>query len=249
MAMDPFKPIQNKRIFELVADEVREAILTGAYRPGDKLPSERELSQEMRVGRTIIREALRILELAGLVRIKQGASGGIFVKAPDEANFAGPFLDLIRLGYITIEGLTEARLCIEQDVIELVMTKAKEEDLRLLDDLITLSQEKIDRGERIREENFKFHIVLAQLSQNPILITIVNSIMPIIAVFVEKVNPAMEHSRRILESHREILEQMKKGNTIVAKEKLNEHIIFFSEEFKKIVPLKGVKFSWTYNSL
>jgi len=240
--MNPFGPIENKRIFELVADEIREAIFSGTFKPGDKLPSERELSQQMKVGRGIIREALRVLELAGFVFIKQGAGGGIFIKNPHETNFAGSFSNLIRLGYITIEDLTEARLLIELDVIDLLVRKVKKEDLQSLEDLITLSFEKIDRGERIREENFKFHITLAQLSQNPIFIMIINSIMPIIAVFVKKVNPAIEHSRRILESHRDILEEIKRGNTMAAKEKLKEHIIFFSEEFKKLVPLEGIEF-------
>lgn len=240
--MNTFKPIENKRVFELVADEIREAIFSGTFKPGDRLPSERELSQQMKVGRALIREALRLLELTGLVFIKQGAGGGIFVKNPYETNFAGSFSDLVRLGYITIEDLTEARLLIEQDAIDLIMRKGKREDFNSLDDLITLSFEKIDRGERIREENFKFHVTLAQLSQNPIFTMIINSIMPIIAVFVEKVNPTIEHSRRILESHRDILEEMKRGDTIAAKEKLKEHIIFFSEEFKKLLPLEGIKF-------
>lgn len=68
--MDPFRPIENKRIFELVADEIREAIFSGTFKPGDRLPSERELSQQMKVGRPIIREALRVLELAGFVFVK-----------------------------------------------------------------------------------------------------------------------------------------------------------------------------------
>lgn len=94
------------------------------------------------------------------------------------------------------------------------MRKVKREDLKPLDDLITLSFQKIDRGERIREENFKFHITLAQLSQNPVFIMIIDSIIPIIEVFVKKVNPAIEHSRRILESHRDILEFTDPINTI-----------------------------------
>ncbi|MBW2123874.1 MAG: FadR family transcriptional regulator [Deltaproteobacteria bacterium] len=220
--MITFKPVENKRIFELVTDEIREAIFFGSLKPGDRLPSERELSRQMSV--------------------KQGVDGGIFVKEPDGTNFTRSFSDLLRLGHIDIEELTEARLLIEKDVIDLVTRKAEQRDFEPLDQIITTGFAKLQRGEKIRKENFQFHIVLAELSRNPIFVMIVNAIVPIIAVFVEMLNPPLAHSRSILESHRDILEEIKRGNAAAAKEKLDEHILYFSKEFKKLMPLKGVRF-------
>ncbi len=237
-----FKPIKkNKRIFELVTDEIKKTIFSGSLKPGDRLTSERDLSLQMKVGRSAIRESLRTLELSGLIYVKQGVDGGIFVKEPDTSNLSRSFSDLLQLEYITIEDLTEARLLIERDILEFVMKKVKREDFKPLDDIIITAFKKIERGEKIRKENLEFHKILAKLSDNPIFIMLVDSIMSIISVFVEKLNPSLEHSLRILESHKDILEEMRKGDMGAAKEKLDEHILFFSKEFKSLKPLKGYK--------
>ena len=237
-----FKPIKNKRLSDLVTDEIKEIILSRELKPGGKLPSERELSLQMKVGRPVIRESLRYLELSGLIHIKQGIDGGIFVKEPEANYMMRPFSDLLRLGYINIEELTEARLLIEMDVLELVMKKVQVEGFKLLDEIISLGFEKIKRKESIRMENLNFHILLAELSRNPIFIMIINSMMAIISVFIKEMNPSRAHSKRILESHKDILEEMKTGNIEAAREKLKEHILFFNIEYDQLGPLKGIKF-------
>ena len=237
-----FGPIKNKRMFELVTEEIREVILSGSLKPGEKLPSERELSLQMKVGRSVIREALRFLELSGLVYIRQGASGGIFVKKPDATILTRSFSDLVRLGEINIDQLTEARLMIEKSVIQLVMKKNKtKEDYKPADDVIDSAFEKYEKGANFKIDNFAFHMVLAQLSRNPILIFMVNSIMPIFSRFVEKMEAPIEHCRKILESHKEILEEMKKGNISSANDKIEQHILFFAKEFRVLERSKNIK--------
>jgi len=237
-----FRPLLTKRKSELVMEEIRASILAQHFKPGDRLPSERNLAQQMRVGRSVIRESLRTLENSGLVYIKQGMDGGIFVREPDSKSLTKSFSELLCFGHITIEDLSEARLSIEKDVIELVMRKGKKEDFELLDKIISKGFLKIKKGEKIRKENFEFHVVLAKLSRNPIFMMIVDSIMPIIATFVDKLNPPPNHSLKILENHRDILKEMKRGNLSKATERLEDHILFFSKEFKKLMPQKTIPF-------
>lgn len=238
-----FHPIKrNKRTFELVADEIKEAILSGNLKPGERLASERDLALQMQVGRPVIRESLRTLEMSGLIFIKPGVGGGVFVKEPDATNMFKSFSDLLRLEYIDIEQLTEARLLIEQDLLELVVKKAKPEDFKPLDDLIVVASEKIKRGEKIRKENFQFHIELAKLVRNPLLAMVVNSIVAIVSVFVHNLDPPLEHSKEILRSHKEILRELKRGNLLSANKRLGFHIRYFSKEFNKLRPFKGIKF-------
>jgi len=237
-----FRPLLTKRKSELVMEEIRASILAQHFKPGDRLPSERNLAQQMRVGRSVIRESLRTLENSGLVYIKQGMDGGIFVREPDSKSLTKSFSELLCFGHITIEDLSEARLSIEKDVIKLVMRKGEKEDFELLDKIISKGFLKIKKGEKIRKENFEFHIVLAKLSRNPIFMMIVDSIMPIIATFVDKLNPPPNHSLKILESHRDILKEMKGGNLSKATKRLEDHIPFFSKEFKKLMPQKTIPF-------
>jgi DNA-binding transcriptional regulator YhcF (GntR family) len=74
-----FEPVRQDRNFEVVVQRVRDKLMRGELKPGDKLPPERELATQLNVSRNVVREALRILENAGLVHTKKGAYGGAFV--------------------------------------------------------------------------------------------------------------------------------------------------------------------------
>ena len=74
-----FRPVKSRRLFEEVCEQVRNQIASGALKPGDKLPSERDLALQFDISRSAIREALRNLEFAGLVRLQKGVKGGSFV--------------------------------------------------------------------------------------------------------------------------------------------------------------------------
>ena len=78
-----FDPIPTRRIFEEIADQIRQRIYDGDLKPGDRLPGERDLASQFGVGRMVVREALRTLEEGGLVQIKKGSDGGAFVKEAD----------------------------------------------------------------------------------------------------------------------------------------------------------------------
>ena len=74
-----FVPIQSLRTFEEVSSRIKELIFNGTLKPGDKLPPETQLAQEFNVGRQTIREALRLLELSGFIKIQKGGGGGSFI--------------------------------------------------------------------------------------------------------------------------------------------------------------------------
>src|SRR5271154_5184605 len=98
-----------KRGFELICDEIRSLIASGALRVGDKLPPERELAAKLGVGRNVVREALRSLEIAGLVAPKKGRTGGSFIQASDSRYFTRALGDMTHRGAISLNDLTEAR--------------------------------------------------------------------------------------------------------------------------------------------
>lgn len=240
--MHTFNTIKNKRKSELVEDEIRKSVLDGRLRPGERLPAERELAKQMGVGRSVLREALRSLELSGLVDIRQGVNGGIFLKQLDASIMKKSFSDLFCFGLLDIEALSEARLLIEKDIIELVIKKAHKVDFTELDRVIREGFEKIEKGEKIRKENFRFHTLLAELAGNPVFVLIINAIIPITSAFVELLDPPPDHSRYILESHRDILEAIKVRDAERAKRKHEQHVLFFSNEFKKLTPPRDTFF-------
>src|SRR4030043_1090812 len=102
-----FIPLESKRTFEEIADQIRELIYSGTLKPGDRLPSERELAAKFKTGRMVLREALRTLEQSGLIYIKHGSIGGAFIKEIDSSVIKGSISDMLRVGNITLQDLTE----------------------------------------------------------------------------------------------------------------------------------------------
>src|SRR4030042_3412470 len=93
----PFMPLKSKKIFEQISDQVRRLIFSGVLKPGDKLASEKELANQFQIGRSTVREALRTLEQAGLIYVKQGSDGGTFIKAIASTVISRSFSDMIKL--------------------------------------------------------------------------------------------------------------------------------------------------------
>jgi len=126
-----FKPLKSKKIFEQISDQIRELIFSDTLKPGDKLPCEKELSNQFKTGRTAVRKALRTLEHAGLMYVKQGSDGGAFIKNIDPTVITRSFSDMIRLGTIPIQDLTEAKVGIEKMLLEFALKRVTKEDLDL----------------------------------------------------------------------------------------------------------------------
>ncbi len=109
-AAPTFKPIHTRRTFEEICERIREQLALGVLKPGDKLPAERELAQQLGVSRNVLREALRSLEMAGVLRLQKGVKGGAFIQAgrhpPHER---ASMRDMLSLGTISVRELSEAR--------------------------------------------------------------------------------------------------------------------------------------------
>ena len=126
--MGRFKPIRQFRISEEVLSQLKESILLGKFKSGEKLPSERELTEEFQVSRGVIREAIRILEITGFVTLRQGPTGGAFVTDLSFDHVGNAFLDLFLSNKVSIPELANVRLFVEPEVARLAALNATEED-------------------------------------------------------------------------------------------------------------------------
>ena len=122
-------PMHVPKASDVLADELRERILRGEFAEGMALPPEREFVTQTRMSRTTVREALRILEVQGLVRIKTGRSGGAFVQRPTGESVASSVNLLIRGRQVRIAALLETREAIEPACAQLAAKYRTEEDL------------------------------------------------------------------------------------------------------------------------
>ena len=130
--MPKFKPIKQTRVSDEVIEQIKQSILLGDFKAGDKLPSEHELMEQLQVSRVAVREAIRTLENAGFLATRQGASGGAYVTELSFERLAGAFLDLFLVDKISMPELCQARQIIEPEVARVAAMKITPEYSRML---------------------------------------------------------------------------------------------------------------------
>ena len=124
--------IRAPRVYEQIVAHVEREIYEGRLRQGQKLPPERQLARDLKASRVAVREGLRTLELRGLVEVRQGSTGGYFVREADDRPLVRDFETLFRLSRISRAQLLEARRFIEPEVAFLAARRATDVDLKAL---------------------------------------------------------------------------------------------------------------------
>jgi DNA-binding FadR family transcriptional regulator len=201
-----FSAIVPARAADEISAQVREMIASGRLRPGDRLPSERELSARMQVSRNTLREALRALEHAGIIEMRKGATGGAFVRSGSSGAIVNGLRDLYHLGAITPQQLTEARVWLSESVVRVACERATEEDLDALDANVAASAAAAEFEERARH-NREFHVILARATRNPIMVIVMESIVAVFGQFIAQIGPS--DNSFILPSRRRFMKLMR----------------------------------------
>lgn len=212
-AIVEFAAITPARAVDEIAAQVRDMVATGKLKPGDRLPSERELSAKLRVSRNTLREALRALEHAGIVEMRKGATGGAFVRPGSSGVIVNGLRDLYHLGAITPQQLTEARVWISEIVVRIACERATEDDFAALDANIEAAAKAADFEERARH-NREFHVVLARATRNPIMVITMESIMAVFAHFIAQIGPS--DNSFILPSRRRFMKHLRARDAAAA---------------------------------
>lgn len=238
-----FTPIKMDRAFERISGQIKELIFAGIFKPGDRLPSERDLALQFKAGRMVVREALRVLEQSGLIYIRQGSEGGAFVKNIDSFVVSRSISDMIRMGSVRLQDLAEARLGIEKMILDTAIERIEQVDLDLLEKNVQECEGLIKRGIIAREGNMKFHLILAEASKNPIYVMIEEAIAKLVYFFLNQLKTDADYSNRVLMDHKEIFLAIKGGDTIAAKKKMEEHLAGVAKQFSEIAQnLESVQF-------
>src|ERR671939_458481 len=140
----PFTPVTVGRASAAIAEQIRNAILEGRVRSGERLSPERELAEQFGVSRVTVRDALRILEAMGLIEVRVGARGGAFVTAPTGSVVGQTMSDMMLMSALTAEDIVEARLILELGTVTLACARATDEDLARVRALCERSREELE---------------------------------------------------------------------------------------------------------
>ncbi|MGE4319138.1 MAG: FadR/GntR family transcriptional regulator [Deferribacterales bacterium] len=187
--MATFIPIRQTKASDEVYGQLKDAILTEKYKAGDKLPSERELIEMFQVSRTVVREAIKILEANQFVEIKQGATGGAFVKHITFERLSDACYDMFMSGQLTLPELCQARFLIEPASIRLSVQNMnedyKERLLKALDD----EKKTSDSNDEMVYYRSQLHYVLAEMTENRFLEAIIKSLAILVREVTKDIQP------------------------------------------------------------
>jgi DNA-binding FadR family transcriptional regulator len=173
--VDMFKAVSLNRVSQAIVEQVKLLLRQGRLKPGDRLPSERELCDRFGVSRVTVREALRVLEAGGLIDIRVGARGGAFVTSPTSAQIGEGLADLLNLSPLTAPQVTEARQIFELGIVPQVVERATDEDIAALREMVRSHQVALDRGEYVMSMSAAFHVRVAACTHNPAIEMLVQS--------------------------------------------------------------------------
>jgi len=222
-----FRPIHTRRAFEEICERIREQLALGVLKPGDKLPPERDLAQQLGVSRNVLREALRSLEMAGVLRLQKGVKGGAFIREGDTSRMNVVMRDMLSLGTISVRELSEARINVLDLVVRLACTNARLADFEALEaniertELATREGRLLDRVECSRE----FYRLLAASTGNKVIAMIMDSVTEIHMRFVyAKVVSSGVAMPRLAERRRQLLAALRARNVSAAARLMRTHL-------------------------
>lgn len=225
-----FRSVKTQRVSDEIAGQIKEALFAGRLRVGDRLRPERELAEEFEASRTSVREALRSLEHEGIIQIKKGVKGGIFVADVDHRPVAKSLQTLLELRKVSSSNISEARLAAQ---------RARPEDLRELEEVIQKMSEAISRHELPRSHDLRFHQLIARAAANPILEMMAGSMLELASKTITEQEPSLATLREVLRAHQNIFDAIRNRNGDLAFQAMYEHIVDVRHRLAKHAKRQG----------
>jgi GntR family transcriptional regulator, transcriptional repressor for pyruvate dehydrogenase complex len=243
-----FKTVKANKISESIIQQIREAIFAGLLKPGDKLPSERELLNTFGVSKATMREALRSLEVLGFLEIRQGGSGGAFVTAINMTKARELFINILHFKNLSLKHLTEVRFVLEAHTAAKAAETIKPADLKRLKTLIEQARTDLAQNDvsRLRHNELEFHRIIGSACGNPLLGFFVDLVHNLLADAKEILKPKVDFSLRVLDAHQRIYDALEDRSVEKARREMLQHLMEVEKDLvdlQKRKRIRGLGFS------
>ncbi len=216
------KPIPKIGISDILVERILGFVTAGQLAPGDKLPSERELSSRFQVSRPTVREAMRALSVLGVIEVRHG--GGAYVGRLRAEDLLGPLNFFLSLSDASIDNLYNARKLIEGEICALAARLATDDDLDQLAKLIEEQAGMMDYADNYLKLDSEFHKLLGDLSGNPFLARASQSLNVLGIEFRKKAARVAGTPARSVQDHRNILAALRAKDFEAARAAMVAHM-------------------------
>ncbi len=213
---------KEEKVTDYIISQVRDAIMSGRLQPGNRLASEKELTEAFQVSKATLREALRSLETMGLVEIRQGATGGIFLTEVNSKTLMHSMMNFMHFQSVSVREITMLRYMLEPHIARIAALKITDEEIAQLASYV-------ENGESTdwspREKNTRFHYYLSRITKNSLLILIIDFIDHLLDEMKQSLDLDPAFHDRVQDSHKKILDCLVKKDADGAGRAMAEDVV------------------------
>lgn len=208
---------------DLIIRQIKDLVANGYLAPGDKLPSERKLSERFGVGRTYVRDAIKKLEFYGILRTLP--QSGTVVAGLEISAIEGLISDVLKLGNLDFYALAESRLIIERNAAQLCAQRRTDSDIANIENALLYYEERYKTPQQnLVEEDFMFHRAIAEGSKNSVLKSLLLIITPDLMNTYRSLNVCATKVQKTLNEHRALLDSIKRKDDVEVVKVMNAHL-------------------------
>ncbi|MEW5723532.1 MAG: FCD domain-containing protein [Thermodesulfobacteriota bacterium] len=231
-----FENVRNEKAPLRIIGQIRSAILQGKLRPGDKLPVEQELTANFGVSRQTLREALRALEILGLLEIRSGSGGGAFISEVDLETAKESLTNFLQFKKVSITHLSEIRKGLEPISARLAVTRMTGEELDQLRELQARCHQVLakQRFEELMLLGIEFHRRIAGATRNPLLVLILDLVENLLIDVKRALHVDAAFSRRFLQCHDLIFQALEARDEATAEREMLNDVTVVEEELLRL---------------
>jgi len=226
-----FQAVRKVKVYEGVARQIERLISEGSLKPGDKLPSERELAEMFRVSRSSLRDGIRKLELLGLVEARHGE--GTIVRDLSADSLVSPIASMLVRKRQLVAELLDVRKMLEPPLAGRAATNASADDIVHLADILRRQGEKVRRGELAVEEDSEFHYNIARAARNSVIMKVLDVLMGLLRKTRERSLQVGGRLQRSFAGHRRILRAIERRDAAAAEAAMRRHLEQIEEIIRK----------------
>ena len=223
-----FTPVSKKRVSEVIYEQIFEKISSKELKPGDRLPSERELAKQFNCGRPSVREALRMLQQDDLIEIDVGVNGGAIIKHSIMESAIYPVLRLVGTGDISISDMIDYRKYNDTACMHLAIKQATSSDIKKMEQILSDYEKHLDNPDKIHTIDKSFHDAMAKSSHNNMCLLVSKIITSLSTdhfyniIDQKDVAEVNVHNRKAYENHARMLQVIVNKDTELVDEVATE---------------------------
>ncbi len=220
---ESLRQIKMDRPSDKIIEQIKMLISSGQLKPGDRLPSERKLSEKFGLGRGYVREALQKLEFYGILRTLP--QSGTVVAGLGVAALEGLINDVLQLNNSDFHSMIETRVILEINASKLAAQRAEPLELSKIEEALEAFKFKVEAGEEGVEEDLMFHLKIAEASKNTVLKSLFLIIVPDLIKYTKDLHLCADgRSMEALKEHEEIFNHIRNKDPEAAGKAMKNHL-------------------------